>query len=63
MEQTLFIKKFPAEIWKNIKYEIRETFQKYFGAKLLNQIDFFVKIQKVCSWVFAGFLAKILGIS
>ena len=39
MERILFIIKFPAEIWKNIKDEIRETFQKYFGAKLLNQID------------------------
>ena len=36
---------FPAEIWKNIKYEIRETFQKYFGAKLLNQIDNVVIIE------------------
>ena len=25
MERILFIMKFPAEIWKNIKYEIRET--------------------------------------
>ena len=33
MEQIFFIIEFPAEIWKNIKYEIRETFQKYFGAK------------------------------
>ena len=30
---------------KNIKYEIRETFQKQFGAKLLNQIDNVVIIQ------------------
>ena len=45
MERGLFIIKFPAEIWKNIKYEIRETFQKYFGAKLLNQIDNVVMIQ------------------
>ena len=45
MEQILFIMNFPAEIWKNIKYEIRETFQKYFGAKLLNQIDTFVILQ------------------
>ena len=27
MERILFIMKFPAEIWKNIKYEIRETSQ------------------------------------
>ena len=45
MEQNLFIIKFPAEIWKNIKYEIRETFQKYFVAKLLNQIDIVVIIK------------------
>ena len=30
---------------ENIKYEIRETFQKYFGAKLLNQIDNVVIMQ------------------
>ena len=45
MEQILLIINFPAEIWKNIKCEIRETFQKYFGAKLLNQIDNVVIIQ------------------
>ena len=45
MEQIWLIINFPAEIWKNIKYEIRETFQKYFGAKLLNQIDNVVIIQ------------------
>ena len=45
MERVLFIVKFPAEIWKNINYEIRETSQKYFGAKLLNQIDNVVIIQ------------------
>ena len=45
MERILFIVKFPAEIWKNINYEIRETSQKYFGAKLLNQIDNVVIIQ------------------
>ena len=45
MEQILFVIKFPAEIWKNIKYEIRETFQKYFRAKLLNQIDNVVIIE------------------
>ena len=28
----------PAEIWKNIKYEIRETFQNYLEANLMNQI-------------------------
>ena len=39
MERILFIIKFPAEIWKNIKDEIRETFQKNFAAKLLNKID------------------------
>ena len=39
MEQILLIIKFAAEIWKHIKNEIREIFQKYFGAKLLNQID------------------------
>ena len=36
---------FPAKMWKNIKYEIKETLQKYFGAKLLNQIDKVVIIQ------------------
>ena len=45
MEQKLFVIKFPAEIWKNINYEIRESFQRYFGAKLLNQIDNVVIIQ------------------
>ena len=30
MELILFIIKFPAEIWKSIKDEIRETFQKFF---------------------------------
>ena len=45
MERILFIMKFPAEIWENIKYEIRETSQKYFRAKLLNHIDNVVKIQ------------------
>ena len=44
-ERILFIMKFPAEIWKNIKYEIRKTSQKHFGAKLLNQIDNVVIIQ------------------
>ena len=43
MAQVLLIINFPAQIWKNIKYENRETFQKYFGAKLLNQIDNVVK--------------------
>ena len=32
MERILFIIKFPEEPWKNIEDEIRETFQKYFGA-------------------------------
>ena len=36
MERMLFIIKFPAETWKNIEVEIRKTFQKYFGAKLLS---------------------------
>ena len=45
MERILFIIKFPAETWKNIEDEIRETFQKYFGAKFLNQIDNVVIIQ------------------
>ena len=45
MEQILLIIKFPAKMWKNIKYEIRETFQKHFGAELLNQIDNVVIIQ------------------
>ena len=45
MERILFIIKLPAEIWKNIKDEIREIFQKYFGAKLLNQIDNVVILQ------------------
>ena len=45
MERILFRIKFPAEIWKIIKYEIKEIFQKYFGAKLLNQIDNVVIIQ------------------
>ena len=45
MERILFIMKFPAEIWKNIKVEIKELFRKYFGAKLLNQIDNVVIIQ------------------
>ena len=49
MERILFIIKFPAEIWKNIKDEIREVFQKYFAANLLNQNDNVVIIQnKVC---------------
>ena len=39
MERILFIIKFPAETWKTIEDEIRETFQKYFGAKLLSRID------------------------
>ena len=38
MERILFIKTFPAEIWKNIKYEISETFQKYLEVNMLNQI-------------------------
>ena len=38
MERILFIKKFPNEIWKNIKYEIREIFQKYLEANMLNQV-------------------------
>ena len=39
MERILFTMKFPAEIWK--KYQIRNqgNLPKYFGAKLLNQID------------------------
>ena len=45
MERILFIIKFPAEIWKNIKDEMRQTFQKYFAAKLLNQFDNVVIIQ------------------
>ena len=45
MERILFIIKFSAETWKNIEDEIRETFQKYFGAKFLNQIDNVVIIQ------------------
>ena len=45
MERILFMIKFPAEIWKNIKDEIRETTQKYFGAKLLKQIDNVVIIE------------------
>ena len=39
MERILFIIKFPAETWKTIEDEITETFQKYFGAKLLSRID------------------------
>ena len=38
MDRILFTKQFPAEIWKNIKYEIRETFQKYSEANISNQI-------------------------
>ena len=38
MERILFIMKFPTKIWKNIKYEVRETFPKYFEANLLNRI-------------------------
>ena len=45
MERFLFEIKFPAETWKNIEDEIRETFQMYFGAELLNQIDNVVIIQ------------------
>ena len=45
MERILFIMKFPAQIWKSIKDEIKEIFRKYFGAKLLNQIDNVVIIQ------------------
>ena len=45
MERLLFIKKLPAELWRKIKDEIRKTFQKFFGAKLLNQIDNVVIIQ------------------
>ena len=45
MERILFIIKVPAETWKNIEDEIREIFQKYFGAKFLNQIDNVVIIQ------------------
>ena len=43
MERILFIRKVLAKICK--KYEIKETFQKYFGAELLNQIDNVVIIQ------------------
>ena len=42
---NLFIIKFPAETWKTIKVDIRETLQNYFAAKLLNQIDNVVIIQ------------------
>ena len=45
MERILFIIKFPAETWKNTEDEIRETLQKFFGAKLLNQIDNVVILQ------------------
>ena len=48
MKRILFKIKFPAEILeigKNVKNEIRETFQKYFGVKLLNQIDNVVILQ------------------
>ena len=38
MERILLIKNFPAEIRKNIKYEIRETCQKYLEANTLIQI-------------------------
>ena len=38
MERISFINKLPAEIWENIKYEIRKTFQKYLEVNLLNQI-------------------------
>ena len=38
MERILFIYKFPAEIWENIKYEIRGTFEKYLEDNLLNQV-------------------------
>ena len=38
MERILFIKEFPAEMWKNINYEIRKTFTKYLEANLFNQI-------------------------
>ena len=50
MERVLFIINFPAEIWKNIKYEFKETFQK-FGANLLNSLHFM------------NFFEKILGFS
>ena len=45
MKLFLLIIKFPALKWKNIKDEIRETFQKYFGAKLLNPVDNVLMIQ------------------
>ena len=45
MERILFTIKFPAKLWKKIKYEISETFQKYFGAKVFNLIDNVVIIQ------------------
>ena len=45
MERVLFIIKFPAVIWKIVKDESRETFQKYFGAILLNRIGNVVIIQ------------------
>ena len=45
MERILFIMKYPAEVWKFIKDEIKETFQKYFGAKLVSQINNVVIIQ------------------
>ena len=38
MVRILFVKKLPSEIWKNIRYESRETFQKYLKVNLLNQI-------------------------
>ena len=38
MERILFIKKFPTEIWKNIKYEVSETFQNCLEANFLNKI-------------------------
>ena len=38
MERILFNKKLPPEIWTGIKYENRETLQKYLEVNLLNQI-------------------------
>ena len=52
MERILFIKKFPAEIWKNIKDEMREIFKKELAAIFLNQIHKVINIEnKVrCEW-------------
>ena len=54
MEQIWLIVNFPAQIWKNIKNEIREIFQTYFGAKLLNHFDNVVIIQNKF-WYLLGY--------